>query len=120
MAAITEQSALIAAVRLPVVGPGAVTRRVSSWRRWTCHTHFILVNFAGEWPATTVAPTKAGAWMTRTFTSAISVERPLQRQLRRYLRPPRLRLRPRQRRHLQLRPALHQRPQLRLRLHLRP
>src|SRR6266487_1684427 len=77
MAAITEQSALIAAVRLPVVGPGAVTRRVSSWRRWTCHTHFILVNFAGEWPATTVAPTKAGAWMTRTFTSAISVERPL-------------------------------------------
>src|SRR5438094_1869286 len=92
MAAITEQSALIVAVRLPVVGPGAVTRRASSWRRWTCHTHFILVNFAGEWPATTVAPTKAGALTIPIFMSAISVERPRRRQLRRYLRPRHLRL----------------------------
>src|SRR5207302_10373671 len=88
MAAITDQSALIVAIPLLVVGPGAVTRRASSRRRWTCHSHFILLSFAGGWPATTVAPVKVGALTTSTFTNAISLER--RRRPRRYLHRPRL------------------------------
>jgi hypothetical protein len=117
MADITGRSALIAAVPLLDARPGAAIRRALSRRRSPCHTHFILPSFAGGWPATLVAPTRAGAWMTPTYTSAISVERRLQRQLLRQLQPY---LR-RRRLHLQPRPrcphrVLHQRQQLRLRL----
>src|SRR5437588_7020329 len=110
MAAITDQSALIVAIPLLVVGPGAVTRRASSRRRWTYYSHFILLSFAGGWPATTVAPMKVGALTTSTFTSAISLER--RRRPRRYLHRPRLQQR------LRCHQVLRQRPQLQRHLQL--
>ena len=60
-AVITAQSAPIGVVRLQVVRRGAAIRGALSARWSTCHSSRQAADSAGEWPATTAAPAKAGA-----------------------------------------------------------
>src|SRR5215471_988664 len=58
---ITAQSAPIGVVRSRVVRRGAVIRGGLSVQRSACHSSPQTAGSAGEWPATTAAPVKAGA-----------------------------------------------------------
>lgn len=58
---ITAQSAPTGVVRSQVVRHGAVIRRVLSVQESPCHSCPRAAGSAGEWPATTAAPAKAGA-----------------------------------------------------------
>ena len=60
-AVITAQSAPIGAVRSQVVRRGAAIRGALSAHWSTCHCSRQAAGSAGEWPATTAAPAKAGA-----------------------------------------------------------
>src|SRR3954471_8757489 len=64
---ITAQSALTGVVQSQVVRRGAVIRGVLSVQWSTCHSSPQAADFAGEWPATTAAPAKAGA-LTRLLS----------------------------------------------------
>src|SRR4051812_22913581 len=64
----TAQSALTGVVRSQVVRRGAVIRGVLSVQWSTCHCSHQEAGSAGEWPATTAAPAKAG-----TLTQLLSV-----------------------------------------------
>jgi hypothetical protein len=64
---ITAQSAPIGVVRLQGVRRGAAIRRALSLQRSTCHSSPQAAGSAGEWPATTAAPAKAGA-LTRLLS----------------------------------------------------
>ena len=64
---ITAQSAPIGAVRSQVVRRGAVIRGVLSVQWSTCHSFPQAAGSAGEWPATTAAPGKAGV-LTRLLS----------------------------------------------------
>src|SRR4029077_4013222 len=57
---ITAQSAPIGVVRSQVARHGAVIRGVLSVQRSACHSSPQAAGSAGEWPATTAAPAKAG------------------------------------------------------------
>ena len=58
---ITAQSAPTGVARSQVVRRGAVIRGVLSVQWFTCHSSPQAAGSDGEWPATTVAPAKAGA-----------------------------------------------------------
>src|SRR5882757_5416068 len=64
---ITARSAPTGVVRSQVVRRGAVIRGVLSVQWSTCHSSPQAADFAGEWPATTAAPAKAGA-LTRLLS----------------------------------------------------
>src|SRR6476620_12584430 len=65
---ITAQSAPTGVVRSQVVRRGAVIRGVLSVQWSTCHSSSPqTAGSAGEWPATTAAPAKAGA-LTRLLS----------------------------------------------------
>jgi len=64
---ITAQSAPIGVVRSQVVRRGAVIRGGLSVQWSTCHSSPQAAGSAGEWPATTAAPAKAGA-LTRLLS----------------------------------------------------
>lgn len=64
---ITAQSAPTGVVRSQVARRGAAIRGVLSVQWSTCHSSPQEVGSAGEWPATTAAPAKAGA-LTRLLS----------------------------------------------------
>ncbi len=64
---ITAQSAQTGVVRSQVVRRGAVIRGGLSVQWSTCHSSPQAAGSAGEWPATTAAPAKAGA-LTRLLS----------------------------------------------------
>ena len=79
-AVITAQSAPIGVVRSQVVRRGAAIRGALSARSSTCHSSRQAAGSAGEWPATTAAPAKAGA-LTRLLSLCANRFRVLHRLL---------------------------------------
>jgi len=90
---ITAQSAPTGVVRSQVVRRGAVIRGVLSVQWSTCHSSPQAAGSAGEWPATTAAPVKAGA-LTRLLSLCAHLGRVSHRRLHPDRRRPHARRRP--------------------------
>src|SRR5882762_10734535 len=103
---ITAQSAPTGVVRSQVVRRGAVIRGVLSVQWSTCQSSPQAAGSAGEWPATTAAPAKAGA-LTRLLSVCANLFRVSHRLLHLDRRRPHARCRP-HRQVLTLRPRLLQ------------
>ena len=77
---ITAQSAPTEVVRSQVVRRGAVIRGGLSVQRSACHSSPQAAGSAGEWPATTAAPAKAGA-STQLLSLCAHLFRPVRHRL---------------------------------------